>query len=539
MGLSSFFFKKQQEPVDVCIVGAGAGGSAVAKVLAEAGLHVVMLEAGRRFNPGDYTTWRPDFEVTGPHVFDPPDPARDRYTWGSKRWFNYTRVKGVGGSTLAFVGVIPRLHPSDFGLRRREGIAVDWPLTYDDLEPYYTQVEQVIGASGTDKGNPFAPPRSNPFPTPPHPWNCGSKVLKRGADKLGWHLVPSPVAMPSKPWRDRPAAIGCGTCRLGCLIRAKGSADVTFIPAAEATGNLTLISNAMVRKINVDPAGRARSVVYFDKDGQEQEQPARLIILAGNAIETPRLLLLSKSSRFPHGLANSSGVVGRYFMEHIAVFSWAYFEQRLDAYKGIPAGGVVHDFYETNPANDFVRGYALEVNNGWLWPISTARRLPGWGTAHKKRMQQVFGHLVGLGSVGEQLPDRRNRIELDRRVVDIYGLPVPRITNEPRENDRRLIVDIQEKMRQLWEAAGAAELIIEPTYVPGGSSHYMGGCRMGDDPATSVVNRWQQAHDVPNLFIADGSVFPTGGSVNPALTIQALALRAGEHIVAEAKRGNL
>ncbi len=539
MSMTSFFWQKKEAPVDVCIVGAGAGGAAVAKVLTEAGLKVVILEAGPRFNPGQYTTWRPDFEVTAPHVFDPPTPARDRYTWGSKRWFNYTRVKGVGGSTLAFVGVIPRLHPSDFRLHSGEGIAVDWPLTYDELEPYYTQVEQLIGASGTDDGNPFAPRRSKPFPTPPHPWNCGSQVLKKGANKLGWHLIPSPVAMPSQPWRGRPAATGCGTCRFGCLIRAKGSADVVFIPAAEATGNLTIISNAMAHEIMVDKRGRARSVIYFDEQGQEREQPARLIIVAGNAIETPRLLLLSQSNRFRRGLANSSGIVGRYFMEHLAVFSWAYFEQRLDAYKGIPAGGVIHDFYETNPAHDFSRGFALEVNNGWQWPISVARRLPGWGMKHKQRMQEVFGHLVGLGSVGEQLPDRRNRVELDRRVVDSYGLPVPHITNEPRENDRRLIADIQQKMKQLWDAAGAAELVIEPTYTPGGSSHYMGTCRMGTDPANSVVNQWGQTHDVPNLFIADSSIFSTGGSVNPTLTIQALALRAGEHIVAEIKRGQL
>ena len=532
------FFQRAKEPVDVCIVGAGAGGAVLAKELAEAGLKVVVLDAGPRFNPGKYPTWRYDFEVSAPRVFQPQDPRRDLYTWGSKQWFNYSRVKGVGGSTLVYVGVTPRYHPSDFRTRSLDGVGEDWPITYEDLEPYYTKVEYIIGTAGDDSENPFAPPRSRPYPTPPHPFNCASQHLKRAADKLGWHMAHTPVAIPSVPWNGRPNSIGCGACRLGCLIRAKGSVDVTYIPLAEQTGNVDIRPNSTAFEITVDKNGRARSVRYFDEDGNEQEQPARIIALAGNAVETPRLLLLSKSSLFPDGLANSSGVVGKYFMEHIAVFATLVLPERVDAWKGIPAGGLIHDFYETDRRNSFARGFAIEINNGWQWPVSVARRIPGWGREHKKKMLETFGRTAGLGSVGEQLPDERNRVELDPQVKDLYGLPVPRITNEPRENDRAMIDAIIRRMRELADAADAT-FLQGPRFVLGGSSHYMGTCRMGTDPTTSVVNPWGQSHDVPNLFIADSSVFVTGAAVNPALTIMALATRTAEYIVERMRRGEL
>ncbi len=538
MAGAQFFLHTQREPVDVCIVGAGAGGAVVAKELAEAGLRVVLLDAGPRFDPSRYLTRRYDFEISAPRLFQPRDPRRDVYTWGSRHWFHYSRVKGIGGSTLVYVGVTPRFHPSDFRTKSVDGVGEDWPITYEDLEPYYTRVEYIIGTAGDDRDNPFAPPRSRPYPTPPHPFNCASQHLKRAADALGWHLAPPPVAIPSVPWNGRPNSIGCGACRLGCLIRAKGSVDVTYIPLAERTGNVEIRPNSMAFEITVDKQGRARSVRYIDENGREQEQLARVIVIAGNAVETPRLLLMSTSSLFPDGLANSSGLVGRYFMEHLAVFATLILPERVDAWKGIPAGGIIHDFYETDPHNPFARGFAIEINNGWQWPASVARRIPGWGRAHKERMREIFGRTAGLGSVGEQLPDPRNRVELDPKVKDIYGLPAPRITNEPRENDRAMIRAIIRRMEELADAAGAT-FLQPPRYAPGGSSHYMGTCRMGTDPATSVVNPWGQTHDVPNLFIADSSVFVTGAAVNPSLTIMALATRTAEYIVEQMRRREL
>lgn len=537
----SFFQPRAREMADVVIVGCGAGGGVLAKELGEAGLHVVVLEAGKRFNPYvDYRTTERDFEVSAARVFEPEDPRRDLYTSGGANWFNYSRAKGVGGSTLVYVGVSPRFHESDFRVRSADGIADDWPLTYADLEPYYTRVEYEIGISGPSgaEANPFDPPRSRPFPLPPFPYNCASQVIKRGADRLGLHMVHSPVALPSKAWNGRPASVQCGGCRLGCKIGAKGSIDVTYVRKAEATGRVDIRPQCMAREITVGADGKARSVIYFDADRREQEVEARAIILAGNAVETPRLLLLSKSSRFPNGLANSSGLVGKYFTEHLAMFTYAVFEERVDSYRGIPAGGMIQDFYATDKRNHFARGFTVEVNNGWQWPVSVAQRVPGWGAGHKQRVKELFGHMVGLASVGDQLPDLRNEVSLDPVVKDLYGLPAPRIVNEPRANDQEMLKAIRQRFDEVLQAASARE-IWEPEYQPGGSSHYLGTCRMGSDPRTSVVDAWCRTHDVPNLFIGDSSPFVTGAGVNPALTISALATRTAEGIIAAFKRGEL
>ncbi|HIQ06273.1 MAG TPA: GMC family oxidoreductase [Anaerolineae bacterium] len=528
---------KRNDPVDACIIGAGASGAVVAKKLGEAGLKVVVLDAGPRFTPErDYRTAKPDFEVTGPRVFQTSDPRRDRYTWEGVPWFRYSRVKGIGGSTLIYVGVSPRFHASDFRLRTLEGVADDWPFRYRDLAPYYDEIERDLGVAG-ENNNPFDVPRG-PYPNPPHPFNCASLTIKRGCEKLGWHLVHSPLANISRNYDGRPACIRCGACRMGCLIRAKSSVDVVYIPKAEATQHVEIRPECMAREITLDAQGRAGSVIYFDPNGVEREQKARVIVLAANAVETPRLLLMSTSNRFPDGLANRSGLVGRYFMEHLAVFGWAIFPERINAYQGIPAGGMIQDFYETRPEHDFVRGWMFEVNNGWEWPLSVARRLPGWGQEHKERMREVFGHMTGLATVGEQLPDKDNRIVLDPEVTDNYDLPVPRIAWRLSENDERMIKAIKQRMVELFQAAGAEE-IIEPRFVPGGSSHYMGTCRMGENPDSSVVDPWCRSHDVPNLFIVDSSVFVTGAAVNPALTIQAIAARAADYMVESGKRGEL
>lgn len=524
---------------DVVIIGCGAGGGVIAKELGEAGLRVTVLEGGKRYCPeSDYRTDQPDFALRS--AFHGGDPNRDLYTWTGSGRFHYTRVKGVGGSTLAYLAVSPRFHESDFRVLSQDGVGADWPITYADLEPYYTKVEYELGVSGPDGGdaNPFEPPRSAPFPTPAHTLNAASQVVKRGADKLGLHLTPTPIAIPSRDWRGRPACIGTGVCELGCRIRAKSSIDVTYVPKAEATGNVHIRAQSTVREIILDSDGKARSVVYMDSAGGEYEINGRAIVVAGNAIETPRLLLLSVSNRFPNGLANSSGLVGKYFMEHLGLFVDGVMPERVDPWHGIPAGGVIQDFYETNRRHSFARGWMIEVNNGYQWPSSVARRVTGWGRAHTDRMHKIFGHTVGLATVGEQLPDIRNEVSLDPAVKDTYGLPVPRLVNEPRKNDQMMIKAMAERLKELLRAAGARE-VGEPEYKRGGSSHYLGTCRMGRDPAHSVVDPWCRTHDVRNLFIGDGSVFVTGAAVNPALTISALATRTAEGMVTLFKRGEL
>ncbi|MBK7201148.1 GMC oxidoreductase [Candidatus Amarolinea dominans] len=278
---------------------------------------------------------------------------------------------------------------------------------------------------------------------------------------------------------------------------------MTYVRKAEATGRVDIRPQCMAREITVNAAGKARSVIYFDANRQEQEIAARAIVVAGNAVETPRLLLLSKSalSRRPGQLQRPGGQLlhrapGR--------FTYALFAERLDAWRGIPAGGMIQDFYETDPANSFARGFTVEINNGWQWPLSVAQRAPGWGAGHKQRVKELFSHMVGLASVGDQLPDLRNTVSLDPEVKDLYGLPVPRIVNEPRPNDQAMLGAIRQRFDEILQAAGATE-IWEPEYRPGGSSHYLGTCRMGNDPRTSVVDAWCRFHDVPNLFIGDSS----------------------------------
>lgn len=531
---------KSEPPVDVVIIGCGAGGGVIAKELGEAGLSVVVLEAGKRFNPAtDYTTDQADFELHAPSAFDPQDPRRDLYTTSGAKGFQYNRVKGVGGSTLHYLAISPRFHESDFRVYTEDGVAADWPISYADLEPYYTRVEYELGVSGPppDDANPFDPFRSRPFPTAPHEFNQASHTVKRGADKLGLHMVREPLAIPTRDWNGRPACVEAGTCGFGCRIAAKSSIDVTYVPKAEATGRVQVRAQCMAREITAGPDGKARSVAYFDARGDQQEITARAIVLAGNAVETSRLLLLSTSSRFPNGLANSSGLVGKYFMEHVYIATQGVFSDRQDPWRGVPTGGMIQDYYATDRRNSFARGWTTLVSSGAQWPMAVARRLPGWGVEHKARLKEVFGHVIGLATVGDQLPDLRNHVALDPIVKDPLGLPVPRLINEPRDNDRAMLEAISVRSRDLLLAAGATETWEQ--YQPGASAHYLGGGRMGSDPRTSVVDPWCRTHDVPNLFLGDGSVFVTGAAVNPALTISALATRTAEGIVAAFRRGEV
>ena len=523
---------------DVIVIGSGAGGGVIAKELGEAGLKVVVLEVGKRYHPyEDYPTAATDFEARA-NVFVPEDARRDRYTTPRTKPFHYNRVKGVGGSTLTYHAMNPRFHESDFRVRTEDGVADDWPLSYADLEPYYTKVEYELGVSGPDgaEANPFEPPRSRPYPTPAHELNLASRTIRRGTDKLGLHLAREPLAIPTRDWNGRPACINAGTCRFGCKVAAKSSIDVTYIPKAEKTKRVEVRPGAMARKITLGPDGRARSVIFFDDNGREQEIFGRAIVAAGNAVETPRLFLLSKSRLFPDGLANSSGLVGKRFMEHLSVFAYGVFSDRLDPWRGVPTGGIIQDFYATNPQNGFVRGCTISVENDNQWPLATANSIPGWGLKHKVRMKEIFGHRVGLASDGEQLPDERNQVTLDPAVKDSYGLPVPSITITYFHNELAMIGAISTWLREILEAAGAQEIHIE-NFVPGYSSHYLGTCRMGNDPKTSVVDPWGRTHDVPNLFVGDSSLFVTGAGLNPALTISALATRTAEGIVSAFRRG--
>jgi choline dehydrogenase-like flavoprotein len=524
--------------VDVCIIGSGAGGGVVAKELGEHGIKVVVLEAGRRFHPlQDYTPARADWEALkhkAKTLFTVP--ALELSTSGNKSKKKPHETHGVGGGTLAYYAYAVRMRPDDFNVYSTDGVGMDWPTNYEDLVPYYRKVELELGVSGL-AGDPWTP-LVKPYLNPPFEFSYANKIIKRGCDKLGIKLWPAPMARLSKPFDQRPACVQCGLCDMGCMSGAKSSVDVTFIRKAEATGNVIIQPQCIVTRIKIDGQGKAKSVIYYDIKGVEHEQKADVIVLSAGSIQTPRLLLNSKSNIFPDGLANRSGLVGKYFMQHLAITSAAIFPDRIDSFRGFYGGAISQDFTRTASTQAFARGWRLDPFNGVRGPIEMAKYSLLWGNRLKEYMRKNYGHVAGILTSGEQLPDKRNCIELDPLVKDQYGMPVPRITFAWRRNDRLIRAAMEANIREIYDAAGASEMLYF-RIKPGGSSHNMGTCRMGDDPKTSVLNSFCQSHDVPNLFVIDASCFVTSGTANPSLTIHAIATRASEHILDQGQKGNL
>lgn len=524
------------ERVDVLVIGSGPAGAAVAWRLAELGAKVVCLEQGDWVKPGDYPSTRPDWEVhlrRGRFHFSPNVrrlPEDYPVTSGGGHPPNVLMFNAVGGSTIHWTGHFPRFRPSDFRVKSLDGVAEDWPIRYEDLEPYYDMNDRIMGVAGL-AGDPANPPRAT-RPTPPLPLGVLGETIGRGFDKLGWHWWISDNAIISRDYDGRPACELHGKCMLGCPIGSKASTDVTYWPKALRKGAV-LKTRARVREITVDGRGRVRGAVYADARGVLQEQLAHVVVLCANGIGTPRLLLASKSKLFPNGLANSNGQVGRNFMLHPFRFLEGVFEERMDGHEGpfgIPAFS--QEFYETDMKRGFIRGYTflLERSFGPLhhaWGSFVGKPVP-WGAEHHQVMRRRFPHIIRVTVCGEDLPEEHNRVELDPELKDSSGVPAPRVVYTYSDNSLRMVQHAAMMARQALEAAGATEIldsgIIQPAF------HLMGTARMGRDPRTSVVNASHQAHDVKNLFIVDGSSFTTSASVNPTSTIGALALRAADSV---------
>jgi len=528
-----------REEVDFCVVGAGAGGGVVGAKLAEAGFSVVILDAGPHWDPT--------------HDFASDETAAHKLFWTEERVTggkdpvelgSNNSGQGVGGSTVHYSMIALRLRAEDFRRRTLEGAIAgadlqDWPLSYEDLEPYYDEVEQALQIAG-----PVHYPwqqRRRRFPQREHQLNASANMLVRGCTKLGIPVCAAPVATLSAPHGERSPCVYRGFCNYGCSTNAKSSILVTYIPRAIRAG-AEVRPNAMVARIEHDAGGRVTGVLHFRNgtgDGQAGSalfrQRARAVVLAGYAIESPRLLLNSASPLFPDGLANSSGRVGRCFMIHAGHQMFAQFPQRIGQYKAPPGLAITEHFNRTLPEAGFSCGYTIEVVGPHIVDfaarISTARSL--WGAALRRTMFD-YNYSSGVGIVGEALPQLENRVKLHDTERDRHGLPVAHVLFSHHENDRRLIQHSIARMTEILSAAGG-----EDVWGVNRTAHLMGTCRMGHDPRTSVVNADGRAHDVPNLFITDGSVFPTSGAVNPSLTIQAIAARTADRIRKLAAEGEL
>ena len=502
----------------VVVIGSGAGGGTLANELCQKGVKVVVLEAGALQSPASFINdeWKSFSQLAW------LDPRTTSGTWrvakdfaGLPAWV----CKTVGGTTTHWAGASLRLQEHEFKARTTYGAIqgtslMDWPLTLKELEPFYTRAEDKMGVTRTHG-------------IPGLPGNNNYKVMHAGAMKLGYKDVHTGnMAINSQPRHDRGRCMQMGFCFQGCKSGAKWSTLYTELPQAEKTGNLELRAESHVVRIEHDAAGKATGVVYFDKDGKEQKQAARVVCVAGNSIETPRLLLLSASNTFKDGLANSSGQVGRNYMRHLTGSVYAMFKQPVHMYRGTTMAGIIRDESGHNPKRGFAGGYELETLALGV-PFMAAFLNPGgWGADFAEYMDN-YTRLAGMWIVGEDMPRETNRVTLNPGVKDKWGNPVPNVHFDDHDNDIAMRKHAFTQGQRVYAAAGAVKSFQTPPYP---STHNLGTCRMGASAKDSVCNSHGQTHDVGNLFISDGSQFTTGGAENPTLTIVSLAIRQAEFI---------
>ena len=515
----------ESEAVDFAIVGTGAGGGTLACRLAEMGFSVVAFDAGPYFRPlQDFASdeaYQTKLYWTDDRLVDGENPLQ----LGSNN-----SGKAVGGSTVHFAMVSLRFRPEWFKARTKLGYGADWPVDWREMWEYYRQVEETLAISGPVT-YPWGPHRPR-YPYRAHEVNAPGQVLARGCEALGIAWTPTPIATLSAPRGEAHPCVYRGFCVTGCSTNAKQSVLVTWLPRALKAG-AEIRDLAMVGRVETGEDGRATGVQYH-REGQWRFQKARNVVVAGYAIETPRLLLNSANARYPDGLANSSGLVGKYLTVQTNQAVWGVFEEEIRSYKAPPSLALTeHWNYDDN--KDFFGGYCY-MSQGplpqlWANTLASGRKL--WGESLMAEMQR-YNHVAGLKLVGEMMPQERNQVTLADE-VDQYGLRIPRVTYSWCDNDKASIKHGMNFMRRALEAAGGREIWDQDD----DTCHMNGTARMGDDPATSVVNGDCRSWDIPNLWVCDGCVFPTVGGVNPSLTIQAIALRTADRIKALAARGDL
>jgi len=552
--------------VDVLIVGAGAGGAVAAWALVRQGVRVRLLETGPRFDSARYATHDQAWELD-PSRFDAValDPERRSYESApgealdpdfnhlgsrtltlipgnlSKRLpFVWSRVLGVGGSTLHYQGEAHRFPAHTFRMKTERGVAADWPIRYDELAPYYERVERLLDVAG-DPGNPFKPERGS-FPHPAHPRSAASLHLAEGARRLGWQSLPNTLAVLRKPRPDRAACHYCNGCIRGCMVGAKSSVDVAVLPDAEASGLLEVVTGFHASRLETSAEGDITGVIGFDESGNEQRHRARSVVLAAGAIETPRLLLNSAGGSHPHGVGNASGQVGLRLMESLYLRRGVVFDRPLESWVGLPIDARIWDWNGAAGPDEQPSGFVLGQLAGWFeGPAGFAREgVAGFGMAHREEMARSFGAGFELLGVAEQLPRAENHVALSAQ-TDRFGVPLARVETRLDRIDLEVLSTMWKRLGELGEAAGVERFVgqISAYDVPA-ATHVGGTCRMGNTREDSVVDALCAVHGHPNLVIADASVLVTqGAGDSPSLTIQALALRAAEALADRGRRSEV
>ena len=511
----------------VVIVGSGAGGGTLGNELAQKGINVVILEAGKRYEISDFEN--DEWPMFGKISW--LDKRTTSGTWRVAKDFPNLPawiVKAVGGSTVHWAGASLRIQEHEFRARTAYGELaganlLDWPITLAELTPYYERAEDKMGVTGTNG-------------IPRLPGNNNYKVLAAGAKKVGYKdFHTGNMAINSQPRDGRASCMQIGFCFQGCKTGAKWSTLYTEIPKGERTGHLEVRTDAQVLKIEHNAQGQATGVLYSDSKGNRKLQKARVVAVAGNSIESPRLLLNSASPMFPNGLANSSGQVGKNYMRHMTGSVYGIFEQPVHMFRGTTMAGIVRDESRLDTKRGFVGGYELETLSRGV-PFMAAFLDPGaWGRDFSSAMD-AYDNMAGIWLVGEDMPQESNNVTLHATEKDQFGLPIPNVQFSDHANDIAMRDHGFKQSKALYESVGAKRVVLTPPYP---STHNLGTNRMSANAKDGVVNKWGQTHDIKNLFVSDGSQFTTGAAENPTLTIVALAIRQADYIAQSMSRKEL
>jgi len=527
---------------DVCVIGSGPAGGVLSKELAEAGARVALVEAGRNMTVDDYHFHAWPYELPKrkkPTPYYPPEVTRSiRYENCDNIFVD--RIRAVGGRSIHWNAVCLRFAERDFRERSAAGIEGDWPLTYQELAPFYSYVERMIGVTGTREGLDIVPDGEY---LPPLKFRCSEEIVKRACERMAIRMIPSRKALLTVPFDGRPPCHYCNHCMEVCDVGAIFTVPNSMIPKAEKTGNFTLLPKRLARELLVDGEGKVRAVSVVNTESrQEEEIRAKSFAVCCGSIESARLLLNSRSLQHPNGLANSSDLVGRYLTGHVNSETLGYLEELVGARPINTDGATDHSYIPRfnldGRRKDYVGGYHYQVQYSSFMVPYHARYVKGFGESFKNQVRFLQPGFFVIGGWGKVIAKPENRVTVDSKHLDAYGIPIPVVHFRFGPNDRALFKEMKEKEEEILTNAGVRFMVTPDPEPTGFASHETGTVRMGNDPRTSVLNAHNQAHEVRNLFVVDGSCFTTFPEKNPTLTIMALAVRAARYMASEVRKGN-